>query len=48
MQRRVELHISRIMSNGVYEYFTVYCTENKAEAIRQKYKAMGYAVHTVT
>jgi hypothetical protein len=44
MQKRVELHISRIMSNGVYEYFTVYCTENKAEAIRQKYKAMGYTV----
>lgn len=44
MQKRVELHISRVMSNGVFESFTIFCTKDKEEAIKQKYKAMGYTV----
>ena len=44
MQFRVKLYISRVMSNGVFESFTIFCTKDKEEAIKQKYKAMGYKV----
>ena len=44
MKMRTRLTMICTLPNGILDSFTVYCTPDKAEIIRQKYKAMGYEV----
>ena len=44
MQKRIQLFMTRVLSNGILDSFSVFCTKDKAEIVRQKYKGMGYSV----
>ena len=44
MQKRIQLFMTRVLPNGILDSFSVFCTKDKAEIIRQKYKGMGYSV----
>lgn len=44
MQIRTELVIWRTLPCGVIDKFSVYCTSNIIDAVRAKYKSMGYNV----
>lgn len=44
MITRIKLTMCRVLPNGILDSFTIFCTRDKAEAIKQKYKSMGYTV----
>ncbi len=44
MQIRTELVIWRTLPCGVIDKFSVFCTSNIIDAVRAKYKSMGYNV----
>ena len=44
MQMRTELVIWKELPCGVLDKFSVFCTDDIIDAVRNKYKALGYTV----
>ena len=44
MQIRTKLTIWKMLPCGVMDSFVVYCTDNIVDAVRNKYKSLGYTV----